>query len=43
MKFVLNINQTPLLLALRGNNTQIIKLLLSREDINVNDKFIFIQ
>ena len=40
MIFILNINQTPLTLAIRTNNTKIVELLLSNEKIDVNAKFI---
>lgn len=34
------INDTPLTLAIRENNAQIVELLLSNENIDVNEKFI---
>lgn len=38
MKFIINIHNTPLHLAIKRKNIEIIKLLLNHKDININLK-----
>lgn len=40
MKFLKKLNKTPLHIAVENNNFEIVKLLLSRKDIDANSKMI---